>query len=347
MGIILSHAADIHLGSLKGLRGVPFEAKLQRHKNVLKFIFETARSQHVDYAILAGDIFDTTDAHPKIRDLLLKALLHYHDVQTIIINGNHDEIETGYTTLHPLILLQQKGKLEHVEIAECSPRVVEKPDIWFVMVPYTGDSSSAYKKRVKRLLQMIPINDRRPIVVVGHEMVVNSGDDSGWVADSGIEVPNLRRVTYWAFGDIHKCQQLSGLPNAWYPGSPAQHRFSELPNKGLLIVNTDAPTKPRRVLNKHPGVKSLISVDTDDEKELESLPHDAWVSLKTSKIGGIQKVGANVVKSTPVQRGDDTEVISLRKKSRDPLEGLQQFLISRVGLDVKESKDAERIARRL
>ena len=338
------HTADVHLGTLRRA-DIPYEAKLARYKGTLQFIFVTAQRQKVDYIIIAGDIFEHKDVKPRVRDLLLQAMLHYNDIPVIMIPGNHDELEEGYTSLRFLTLLQQKGKLSHLHFTEIAPKVVEFDDVWFVMTPYTGDDKG-YGRHVKSLVNTIPKSSNKPIVVVGHEMVVGVDDDSGWHARHGVKLPKLKRVTYWAMGDIHKQQSLSGLPNAWYPGSPAQHKFSEAPNKGVLIVDTDDPCNPTHIANTHPAVKALVVVDSDDPEDMEDVPEAAWVSLKTSNVEAMKKAGANVIKSTPRSAKKDSGA-KIKLETSDPLVGLPEWLNRRMDFSKEDAEKAAELARTL
>jgi len=340
MGVRLLHTADIHLGALRRL-DVPFQWKLDRYKGILEFIFTTARKKNVDYVVIAGDIYDHKDPHPKVRDIFLEALLKYDERPIVIIPGNHDELESGYTNLHNLAILQRDKRLPHVFFTETKPRILHMPRCTFVLVPCTEDDTG-YGRMVDRLIRKVEGDN--PVVVVGHEMVAGVTDDSGWKARKGVRIKKNDRVTYWAMGDIHKRQPLSGLKNAWYPGSPAQHKFSELPNKGVLLVDLDHPTRPKLIKNNHPKVKKLVALETDDPKDLEQVETDSWVHLKTSNIEAMRSWRGDLVRSTP-RKMPKAEVQKI--ETNDPLTGLGRWLQERVGFDEEKANRAVDIARGL
>lgn len=353
-------SADIHLGSLRGLE-IPFEAKLARYTGYLTSIFDVARSHDVSVVVLAGDIFDHKNVHPKVRDVLLRCLLAASDLTILIINGNHDLLEDDYTSLHFLTLLQNRERLPHVTIAEITPSMVWHDGASFVLVPFTGKQSrfNRYVKRGVKLAKKANPND--PIVVVGHEMVQGCTDDSGWCAKrSGIKLPRKSPVTFWAMGDIHKRQSLGGLPNAWYPGPPAQHKFSELPDKGVLVVDTDDPNNPEFVPIVHPDVPPLIQVEADTVEEvreaLDDADENALVNLRVPSavkavLNDEDTIEANVVKSTPSPRQQREEADQATERiaatSEDPMLALRPWLKANKGYSDAKARYAERLARSL
>ncbi len=335
MGVRLLHTGDVHLGHLRRNTAIPLEAKMDRYKGILQTIFGTARREKVNHVVIAGDIMDHKDTFPKIKDMFLEALLHYNDVSTVIIPGNHDVIEHGYTQLRYLRLLQEKGKLDHVIFTETRSRVVETVDTWFVLVPPVEDPGG-YPAHVKGLVATIP-ETSKPIIVVSHETVAGVSDDSGYELKKGVRIPKLRRVTFWALGDIHKAQAIPGHPNAWYSGPPAQVKFGETADKGPLLVDLDDPTNPRTI--RRPDIKSvrdLITVNSDDPAVLAEIPTEAWVSLQTSDVDAMKSVTANVVKVTP--RKDNSK--KPRVDVTNPLSGLTGWLETRMNLSKAESSEA-------
>lgn len=369
---VFVHTADIHLGSLRGVKTITYSTLLKRYEGYLRSIFAIARKRKAECVVMAGDIFDHKNVRPKVRDVLLRVLLDNEDMPVLIINGNHDLLEEGYTSLHFLTLLQAKRKrLPNVTIAEITPRVVEVKGCWYVLIPFTGDQQrfiKSVKAGVEEALHKgTLINEdftttKPPIVVVGHEMVVGCSDDSGWSSkNKGIKLPtDMPDVTYWAMGDIHKRQRLGGLRNAFYPGPPAQHKFNEKPDKGVLLVNTSKPTKPKHIRIKHPDVAPLLQVEADTVEEvragLDEAPDGALVNLRvpdavSDELNAEDTSEAEVVKSSPSPRqrreaaAQATERIA--SKVRDPLAALPGWLQANKGYSKKQAAAAETIARRL
>lgn len=260
--MIFVHSADLHLGAHKTLK-VSVEEKLLRCSGYMSEIFRIAKQEKAHAVVLAGDIFDSPYVSFRERDILLKVLIENVDMPVIMINGNHDMVDKKHTALNAFALLQQA--LPNLHVAEIVPKNVVIAGVMFAMIPFTG-SQSTFDKAV-----LSAKNNHYPTVVVGHELVRNSRTDSGRVFSRGIVLKHSPDVLYWAMGDIHKTQQL--LDNAWYPGSPAQHRADESPERGVLVVDTDRPTAPRFVRIVHPDVKIIRTFSVKSKKDIpESMP---------------------------------------------------------------------------
>jgi len=96
----LLHTADLHVGDSRNLPGY-----LERQRTMLEWLTRMAIEHKVDAFLIAGDIFDAKHVLPRERDMFQEWLLDNdkagrdHDFMTVMTNGNHDEIETGYTHL--------------------------------------------------------------------------------------------------------------------------------------------------------------------------------------------------------------------------------------------------------
>jgi len=358
------HAADLHLGSLRGVKTVSQEAKLTRYAAALIRVFEIAREQGAEAVVIAGDVFDHKNIKPKVRDLFLRTLLDYSDLQVLIINGNHDVLEDDYTSLHFLSLLQNRQRLPHVTLAEVTPRTTMVAGCLFILVPFVGDSK-VFRKRVKHLVKTAcassAVKKSTPVVVVAHEMIANSKDDAGWQAKrSGFKLPKLKRVTYWALGDIHRRQSIEGMRNAWYAGPPMQCNFKESPDKGVLLVDTRRPTRPTFIPIEHPDVAPLLNVEADTVEEVKERLSDAaegaWVNLRCpgdvrAQLNPEDTADAEVVKSVPSPRQQKEAAEQATQRIAvsisDPLRSLPDYLIARMGYNKKQAREATQVAREL
>lgn len=102
------HAADLHLGApFKGLRSSSplwADALLNAIPETFRRIVDTAISQHVDFVVIAGDIFD--DSRPSYADFSLfvsgmKQLGEAH-IPVYFVTGNHDPFtswDNGFSSL--------------------------------------------------------------------------------------------------------------------------------------------------------------------------------------------------------------------------------------------------------
>jgi DNA repair exonuclease SbcCD nuclease subunit len=227
------HTSDFHAGS--GRRLVKINktdplAYLKRTQWHWRKVVEIARERQVDFAIIAGDLFE--DASTTIEELLAlySVLTEFGEVCPVIVTpGNHDETRVGEFQQSYLKLLG----IKNIHVTMGKPESLTMPgNIRVLACPWTGikkqDEFDAY-------LQEHYSGEE---IVILHECFAKITTDTGWVAKLGVQIPDISGVKYFACGDIHKKQRLS-LPHAWYSGAPGQWNFGDKPNKGVLIVDTD------------------------------------------------------------------------------------------------------------
>lgn len=254
------HTADLHVGDSRNLPGY-----LERQRAMLYWLTEQAVHHDVDALLIAGDIFDAKHVLPRERDLFQEWLLDNdrasRDAEfiTVMINGNHDEIESGYTHLHGPKRLMQRGVLTHTCVVELHARCLEvKPGLHVACMPYAGYKGGELSTAVRAFRRVLDLKAEktgeppRYFVVMAHEALAGAYNETGTHKAKGPVIdPSIPEgqdgVTYWALGDIHKPYQQMA-PNAWYSGSPIQHEFGDVsPERGALLVDLDDPCNPTRL----------------------------------------------------------------------------------------------------
>ena len=159
-------------------------------------------------------------------------------------------------------------------------------------------------------------------VVVAHECVFGIKFDNGFMADKGIKLPIMDGIDYWAMGDIHTCQS-TNLDNGWYCGAPLQFKFDDRPEKGLLLVNLDEPTKPNFIPMKF---KPLLTVS-----KVEDAKEDAYYYVKGELKDVLSANKQNNVIRTEWVKSEQKAIEYTKIEITD---GLAQFLADQ-GCDVK------------
>ena len=97
------HAADLHLGSpLKSL-GTRVSTEIhdlakKQVNTVFQNLVNVAKSEQVDFVVLAGDIYDTADRDPgaQIRVNLGLRELSEAGIKVFLVHGNHDPLTPDY-----------------------------------------------------------------------------------------------------------------------------------------------------------------------------------------------------------------------------------------------------------
>lgn len=236
------HTGDLHLNALRRFS----KFYLPRAQAILDAILRIANEREVDFIIVAGDVYDRRDITHLERQLLSNWMAS-SKVPIVVVSGNHDKRsdEVGDTCLSYLASLRHSFE-QHV-IYDGAPTIVEAFGCSLILLPYQGWMD----QELFLILDVLVPRARRaglPIVVVMHEAVQGCKNDVGLTITKSNQIrldDSFPDVSYWALGDMHICQQIT--ERAWYSGSPHQTRFDELPDKGVLIVDTDSTEDPEFV----------------------------------------------------------------------------------------------------
>lgn len=331
------HAADLHIGKSRS-----FPNYLDRQSTMVDAIFDTAKEKTDGLVILAGDIFDCEALRPREKDLFIDRLAQADEegITTFVLNGNHDIIDqndSGYTHLRVVKNLVDKKRLQNTICIEFEPTEIylEKYKTAIIAVPALYRKTKEVNAIVSSLTKRIHKNHgvKTPIIAVVHEAVLGSVNDVGFSFASGVKLDPDIPVTYWALGDIHKMQQISGVPNAFYSGCPIQHDFSDSIQRGVLVVNTDKPEEPDFVPLYH-KVSRLVTITANETQDLNKLdiPKDAIVRLEASKQQIAEAYLPDNVVKTKITNSPERSRISKPVGLDDVYDGLVD-LLSEAGMD--------------
>ena len=327
------HTADLHIGKSR-----TFPDYLERQISMLDKIFETAESNGTKTVLMAGDIFESKNIKWNEQRAFMERLFHYdaNGFRTIICNGNHDELATGVSHMWLPQMINDFGGLSNTIIVDGETRLVKLPDMHVGVIPVvhnnlsTADLSSEVKKLYDRA------DESLPFVMMLHATISGCSTDSGISLSGGPRIPrDCDFVSYWALGDIHKCQQMAD--RAWYSGAPMQHDFGDLRPKGILIVEADKDADPKVELIELEGIKPLITITELPEK----WPENCYIRYM-GPMESIIELPANVVKTQAAKIEEKQESESEELVFGDSLtEGLVDFLHSK-GIEEELQQEAVR-----
>jgi exonuclease SbcD len=318
------HTSDWHSGAGRNLTKGSLEY-LERSKWHWRECIRIAREKEVDFAIIAGDLFENWNTTVPEFLALVDVIREFTEVCPVVASdGNHDELTTGRFQSEYLELLKiprfhiTPGQPGHYGILTKSG---ETPTI--LMYPWTGI------KNQQEFNQYLTEHYQGEQIVGLHECFRQSRTDSGRIAKTGVSVPDMTGVKYFACGDIHMHQNL-GLPHAFFSGAPAQYNFGDLPNKGCIVVTGHA-SKPYEV--EFVPIKSAIELHTIGS--LGEIPKDSphWYKLRCSAaqlpaempacVKDYELIPTEIDGLTEIPEGGDSPVTIQRV---DYSEGVEQLL---------------------
>ncbi|NLH38986.1 MAG: hypothetical protein GX445_02865 [Elusimicrobia bacterium] len=197
----------------------------ERYKAVVD-IFEKCLSNGVDYLIMAGDVFDSTNSNDSKYGDFSRICKDHSNLNLIIFAGNHDpDLKQIFFTA------------DNIEVIE-KPLIKTFDGIQFLFIPYDG--TKTMHTAISEFMGDKKIDSRW--VLVGHSDYVSGGVTNGY--DYGTYMPLFAKtISLYNFskvflGHIHKP---STIGSVLYPGSPYPLNINETDKRGFIVydISTD------------------------------------------------------------------------------------------------------------
>lgn len=275
------HTADWHIGQTF----FEYDRKAE-HLQFLAWLKKQIHDLKVDVLLIAGDVFDSPNPSAESQRMYYRFLREItaenHDLQIIIIAGNHDSaarleapnplLEDMNITVRGVVKRNTDGEIDFKHMV-----IPINKGGYCLAIPYLrqGDYPHAetYAQGVKAMYEAIfeQIKDmKQPIIAMGHLQATGSeiseNDRSERTVIGGLECISpdsfAKEITYTALGHLHRGQRVSGRENVRYAGSPLPMSFAEKNNKqGVVLIDIAETTKIERILFDAP-VK-LLSIPSE------------------------------------------------------------------------------------
>lgn len=253
----LLHTSDWHLG--KVLKGIDRTPEIVQ---AMKDLLEIVKKERVDLVAISGDLFDRRQPSVEAEAHAVEFFLRLRElgVPALVIAGNHDPKER-LEALSPLFaevgvtvrgkpLFQEEGGVVEVKglRAALLPFVSERILVKHVLAG-EEERYRTYAEAMRRILD----NLQSPLML-GHfalEKARPGGGEFIFHISGTYVVPRAvlpLSARYLALGHIHRQQQVSEAPVAWYSGSLIQLDFGEGEDadRGALLVELP-PSGPPKV----------------------------------------------------------------------------------------------------
>ena len=259
------HAADLHLG-------ITYAGVGKNHKDIARMlkqaafdaferVIDTAIEEEVDALVLAGDLLDSSRTFVKEKLFLQSQLnrLAPFGIPVIVALGNHDA-GSAYVSGEHIYTLGSA-----VETIEVETRNGER-------VAFSGFS---YEVPVvaTRKVQEYPAKSANCDIHIG---VLHGELTTAQGRYAPFSIPELREkgYDYWALGHIHKCQEVSSQPCAWYSGTTQGADRKESGPKGDLLVEILPGKAPEvRFIETSTMDWTDVELAISETDRLETLPY--------------------------------------------------------------------------
>lgn len=303
----IMHTADWHIG--KKLAG--FDLKDDQDQ-VFEELVATAKKEHVDAIIIAGDLYDR--ANPSEESVtqvnrMLYRLNRQEGFPLLVVSGNHDSgvrLGTGREWYDATKLYM------HTTLAEGLLPVI-LGDTQFFLLPYfepfearavlKDDSLTNINKAMHRVSRELQerFDPTKKHILVGHFFAAGSKhSDSETLVNVGgldaVAVSDLQAFDYVALGHLHNRHALDD-PKVQYSGSLLKYSVSEAAQeKGVYILDT--ATMKRRFVSIAPrhDLQHLTGkfADFNNAENFSPRERDAYTALTLTDVEVIPNVMATL-----------------------------------------------------
>lgn len=227
------HAADLHLDSpFKGLRELPpplFKRVKESAFTSFKRVVDAAVKEHVDFVVIAGDLYDGANRSLRAQTWLRKQLDRLGDagIHVYAIHGNHDHLDGNWHELEwpPHVHFFRSGEVETVVHVKDGYPLVHLYGFSYPERAVMENMTSHYQKQAGAPFHIGLLHG-------------NAEGNTGHDPYAPFTVTQLleKEFDYWALGHIHKRQILHEQPPIVYAGNPQGRHRNETGEKGCTLV---------------------------------------------------------------------------------------------------------------
>ena len=387
----LLHTADFHAG--RTLRGYDRTPEIRQ---ALTEVASLARSERVDAVLVAGDLFDSVNPSADAEAALFEFFLQLKElgVPSVAIAGNHDSASrlAGLSGLlgwvgvqlvaqmpaNPQAAMRTVTARDGTELVVAAfPFLSERRLVKYadVLGGDVGQWRQKYREGMGFFMRQFEKGFRANAVntLMLHATLEGSAP-SGSERTFLFDLTNAYTIApqqlpasaqYVALGHVHKPQQPSETPPAYYPGSLIQLDFGEAgEKKGVNLVEVE-PGRPARVhflpLSSGKPLK-VVRADLDnlDRKlaGLEDFPGLLKVVVEVPGGAPMPGLKDRVLRLLPQTLAIETEkvgevaaLLRERQEGLSPLELFERYYLERRGVEALPSalraafEEADRLAR--
>ena len=279
------HCADIHLGSpFTGLQQknseIAFQA-IEATKKAFLTLIETAIRYKVDFVLISGDIFDSSQQHIQEKIFLKEQLdkLAQKGIVTYLIHGNHDYGRFYDEWNHEWVKVFTK---------EVSTEILKTASGESVAI-----SGFSYDTRwiTESMALQFPMRNGLVDYHLGmYHGQIQSSKDAAMYAP--FKVSDLERLQYdyWALGHIHRAMDLTTTGRIAYSGTIQGRSFKEVGEKGFYVVTLNkilpmkrefVPCNPIEWVEMKCKVEEVLSVEFLVSQLYLEISKKLWDTNKT------------------------------------------------------------------
>ena len=228
------HAADLHIDSpLRGLDrydGAPVERLRTATRSAFERLIDTAISEHVDFLLLAGDIYDCDwqDFHTGLFFRGQMVRLEREGIRVFIVQGNHDAqgVISKQLVLPPNVTVFSSRAAHTIRLDDRSVAIHGRS---FPERAVDEDLVPSYPPPVPGFFN---------IGLLHTSLTGRAGHDT--YAPTDLPTLNHKGYDYWALGHVHAREVIAERPRIVFPGNLQGRHAKETGPKGCELMTVEA-----------------------------------------------------------------------------------------------------------
>jgi DNA repair exonuclease SbcCD nuclease subunit len=264
------HCSDIHLGRRPvGGKGEFSDKRYEDYFKAFEEIVDKACEIKADLFIIAGDIFDRKEIVPEVLEKTEKILKKLKDnrIESVVIEGNHDNIFIGKEEESWIYYLEKKGYFKRpTYFFDGEKYRFNSVEIKTGKVYGVGYPGFMVNEVLTELAENLNIDEKNIVIV--HTAIAGSDFIPGMVKKESIDLFK-GKVEYMAGGHIHsRMSYPSENPYFFTPGSPEYWDIAEKKNeKGFIIFDTDTKEHQFKATKMRNKIEADIKIEAESEVE--------------------------------------------------------------------------------
>ena len=291
------HTADLHIG--KKLNGYILS---EDQIYILKQITDIAESEKVDAVVIAGDIYDRSQAAGEavaIFDKFITDLKHI-GTNVYVVNGNHDSRErisygSGIFSKSGIFMNGGYGIKKYVAQDEYGKiNIYMLPYLSCYNVEIDGKQAESTAAAVEYAIKSANIDIAERNIVVAHQFVTDGENLPDFSEEEhimsrlmtvggseAVESRVFEDFDYVALGHIHSSQKIGKKGEIYYSGAPLKYSFSKEKNQKSVII-AEIKEKGNVSVKKVPlrPLREMIIVNGTFDEIINGSPSDDYIKVE-------------------------------------------------------------------
>ena len=279
-------AADLHIDSpLRGLDrydGAPVERLRTATRSAFERLIDTAISEHVDFLLLAGDIYDCDwqDFHTGLFFRGQMVRLEREGIRVFIVQGNHDAqgVISKQLVLPPNVTVFSSRAAHTIRLDDRSVAIHGRS---FPERAVDEDLVPSYPPPVPGFFN---------IGLLHTSLTGRAGHDT--YAPTDLPTLNHKGYDYWALGHVHAREVIAERPRIVFPGNLQGRHAKETGPKGCELVTVEAGRIESEFVALDVVRWNQLIVSLDGVQRLEALGEAFRHALEPVLIGAMDRLHA-------------------------------------------------------